>query len=65
MKKQIVHLLQSGLYHFFLMLMPLAAILDMIYKMNFTNFSDKIRHSITVMQFAYIISRAGKEQGQW
>ena len=65
MKKQIIHLLQSGLYNFFLMLMPLAAILDMIYKMDFSEFSGKIRHSITVLQFAYIFSKAGKEKGQW
>lgn len=65
MKKLIIHLADKAVYNFFLMLMPVGAILDMVFKMDFSDFTFKVRHSIVVLQFAYCFVKAGKKEGQW
>ena len=65
MRKIIIPIAQSALYHFFLMLMPVAAILDMICKMDFTDFHGKISHSIAVLQFANCFVTAERKEEQW
>lgn len=65
MKKFIIQVANAALYNLFLILMPVGAILDMIFKMDFSDFNFKIRHSIVVLQFAYCFVKAGKAEGQW
>ena len=65
MRKVITPITQSALYHFFLMLMPVAAILDMICKIDFTDFKGKIRHSIVVLQFAHGFAKVRRKEGKW
>lgn len=65
MKAIIVRMAETALYNFFLMLMPVAAVLDMVFKMDFSDFNGKIRHSIVVLQFAHCFARAGKMEEKW
>jgi len=64
MKKKIIQIAQAALYNFFLMLMPGAAILDMVLKMDFSDFKGQIRHSIAILQFANSFARAGRKEAQ-
>lgn len=62
MKKSISNLYHLLVFNVFLMLMPLAAILDMTLKMDFSNFRGNIQHGITMLHFANCFVKAGKNQ---
>jgi len=64
MKRFINRLFDTALYHAFLVLMPVGAILDMMVKLDFSGFTGKIKHSIVLFQFLYAYTHSAKKEGK-